>query len=123
MTTVAKGRWTSAPAPCEKAIGTNPRLATSPVMRIGRSRAIEARARPGKGEGAERRLRGARPRRAALAAPLDERGDRGDEHRAVEHGDARQRDDPAPRRDAEIQPPQPERQHPADRPERDRQED
>ena len=42
MTTVASGRWTSAPAPWENAIGTNPRLATRPVIRMGRKRAIDA---------------------------------------------------------------------------------
>ena len=42
MTTVARGRWTSAPEPVEKAIGMNPRLATSAVIRTGRRRLIEA---------------------------------------------------------------------------------
>ena len=32
MTTVARGRCTSAPAPVEMAIGTNPRLATAAVI-------------------------------------------------------------------------------------------
>ena len=38
MTTVASGRWTSAPAPTLKAIGTKPRLATSAVISTGRKR-------------------------------------------------------------------------------------
>ena len=99
MTTVASGRWTSAPAPWEKAIGTNPRLATSPVIRIGRSRAIEASwtaSRTGD-------------------ALLDQLADRRDEHQAVEHRDARQGDEADARRDAEVQPAEPERQHAADR--------
>src|SRR5262249_20894375 len=37
MTTVASGRCTSAPTPVLKAIGTNPRLATSAVISTGRS--------------------------------------------------------------------------------------
>ncbi len=40
ITTVAKGRWTSAPAPCERAMGMKPKLATSAVIRTGRSRVI-----------------------------------------------------------------------------------
>ena len=42
MTTVASGRCTSAPEPVEKAIGTNPRLATIVVISTGRSRVIAA---------------------------------------------------------------------------------
>ena len=42
MTTVAKGRWTSAPIPVLKAIGRNPRLATSAVINTGRRRVIAA---------------------------------------------------------------------------------
>ena len=38
ITTVAKGRCTSAPAPEDNAIGTKPRLATSAVMSTGRRR-------------------------------------------------------------------------------------
>lgn len=38
MTTVANGRWTSAPAEVAIAIGTNPNEATSPVRNTGRSR-------------------------------------------------------------------------------------
>ena len=38
MTTVASGRCTSAPVPCESATGMNPRLATSAVMSTGRRR-------------------------------------------------------------------------------------
>src|SRR5581483_10262421 len=41
MTTIARGRCTSAPAPVAIAIGTNPRLATSAVIKIGRSRVSE----------------------------------------------------------------------------------
>lgn len=37
MTTVASGRWTSAPTPVFTAIGMNPRLATRAVMSTGRS--------------------------------------------------------------------------------------
>src|SRR5206468_7480303 len=40
MTTVASGRCTSAPAPVETAIGMNPTLATSAVIRTGRSRMV-----------------------------------------------------------------------------------
>ncbi len=36
ITTVASGRWTSAPAVVDKAIGTNPRLATRAVIDTGR---------------------------------------------------------------------------------------
>lgn len=39
MTTVARGRWTSAPAPWETPIGMKPRLATRAVIRTGRKRA------------------------------------------------------------------------------------
>ena len=35
MTTVASGRWTSAPEPVASAIGTNPSDATSAVIRTG----------------------------------------------------------------------------------------
>src|SRR5579862_6124504 len=38
MTTVASGRWTSAPVEVAKAIGTNPRLATRAVINTGRKR-------------------------------------------------------------------------------------
>ena len=38
MTTVAKGRWTSAPAPVEMAIGTKPSEATNAVISLGRRR-------------------------------------------------------------------------------------
>ena len=38
ITTVAKGRWTSAPVPVAKAIGTNPREATKAVIKTGRNR-------------------------------------------------------------------------------------
>src|SRR5574340_1056623 len=38
MTTVAKGRWTSAPVPAAIAIGTKPSDATSAVIMTGRSR-------------------------------------------------------------------------------------
>jgi hypothetical protein len=37
MTTVASGRWTSAPDPADRAMGTNPRLAASAVVTTGRS--------------------------------------------------------------------------------------
>ncbi len=40
MTTVASGRWISAPVPVEMAIGMKPRLATSAVMSTGRRRLI-----------------------------------------------------------------------------------
>ena len=38
ITTVAKGRWTSAPVPVAKAIGTNPREATKAVIKTGLNR-------------------------------------------------------------------------------------
>jgi hypothetical protein len=38
MTTVASGRWTSAPVPVASAMGTNPREATRAVMSTGRRR-------------------------------------------------------------------------------------
>ena len=38
MTTVARGRWTSAPVPVANAIGTKPSDATSAVIRTGRNR-------------------------------------------------------------------------------------
>ncbi len=38
ITTVASGRCTSAPTPVFTAMGTNPRLATRPVISTGRSR-------------------------------------------------------------------------------------
>ena len=38
MTTVASGRWTSAPTPVLSAIGRNPIAATSAVMSTGRRR-------------------------------------------------------------------------------------
>ena len=37
MTTVARGRYTSAPSPVERAIGKKPSEATSAVMMTGRS--------------------------------------------------------------------------------------
>lgn len=37
ITTVAKGLCTSAPSPCDKAIGKNPNDATSAVINTGRS--------------------------------------------------------------------------------------
>ena len=40
ITTVARGRWTSAPAPCERAMGMNPKLATNAVISTGRSRVM-----------------------------------------------------------------------------------
>ena len=43
MTTVASGRWTSAPAPCERAIGTKPSAATSAVIMTGFSRVAAPR--------------------------------------------------------------------------------
>jgi len=42
MTTVASGRWTSAPTPVLRAIGMKPRLATSAVISTGRRRVIAA---------------------------------------------------------------------------------
>ena len=107
MTTVARGRWTSAPAPWEKAIGTNPRLATSPVIRIGRSRDIEASCTA-----------------SSNGRPLlDQLADGRDQYQAVEHRDARQGDEADARRDAEVHPAEPERHHAADGPERHRDED
>ncbi len=38
MTTVARGRCTSAPTPVFRAMGTNPRAATRVVIRTGRNR-------------------------------------------------------------------------------------
>src|SRR6185295_10806770 len=38
MTTVARGRWTSAPEPVARAMGRKPRLATRAVMSTGRRR-------------------------------------------------------------------------------------
>ena len=38
ITTVAKGRWTSAPVPVAKAIGIKPREATNAVIKTGRNR-------------------------------------------------------------------------------------
>jgi len=43
MTTVASGRWTSAPTPVLNAIGRKPKLATSVVMSTGRRRVSAAR--------------------------------------------------------------------------------
>ncbi len=43
MTTVARGRCTSAPGPVASAMGTKPNDATSAVMRTGRSRVTEPR--------------------------------------------------------------------------------
>ena len=43
MTTVASGRWTSAPMPTPTAIGKKPMLATSDVMRINQQPLIELR--------------------------------------------------------------------------------
>ena len=42
ITTVAKGRWTSAPMPVPKAMGINPRLATKVVIKTGRNRIMAA---------------------------------------------------------------------------------
>ena len=42
MTTVARGRWISAPGVVARAMGMKPRPATSAVIRIGRSRTIAA---------------------------------------------------------------------------------
>ena len=42
ITTVASGRWTSAPTPVLNAMGTKPRLATSPVINTGRRRVTAA---------------------------------------------------------------------------------
>jgi hypothetical protein len=44
ITTVASGRWTSAPTPTLTAIGRKPGLAISAVISTGRSRALEDRA-------------------------------------------------------------------------------
>src|SRR3546814_11983 len=50
ITTVAKGRCTSAPAPTLNAIGTKPRLATSAVISTGRSRvSAPSRTAPARG--------------------------------------------------------------------------
>ena len=38
ITTLARGRWISAPSPCEKAIGIKPKAATNAVINIARSR-------------------------------------------------------------------------------------
>ncbi len=43
MTTLARGRWTSAPAPWERAIGTKPRAATRAVIMTGFSRVAAPR--------------------------------------------------------------------------------
>jgi hypothetical protein len=40
ITTVAKGRWTSAPALVANIMGMKPRLATSAVINTGRSRMV-----------------------------------------------------------------------------------
>ena len=77
MTTVASGRCTSAPVPCESATGMKPRLATSAVIRTGRSR---SRAPPSAAASGE-----APPVRCAL--------DGRQEDQAVEHRDAEQRDE------------------------------
>ena len=72
ITTVASGRWTSAPAPWEKAMGTNPRLATSPVIRIGRNRAMEARktaSRPATPSSINCRIAATRTRPSRTATP------------------------------------------------------
>ncbi len=43
ITTVANGRWISAPMPVLKAIGKKPKLATNVVISTGRNRVVAAR--------------------------------------------------------------------------------
>ena len=85
MTTVASGRCTSAPVPTFSAIGTKPSDATSAVISTGRSR-VSAPSRMALVE------------RIALLAQL---ADEGDHDEAVQHGDARQRDEADAGRDRE----------------------
>ena len=103
MTTVASGRWTSAPAPVAMAIGTKPRLATSAVISTGRKpseRTFDDRIADG----------------LAFFAELVEVTNH---HQAVENGHAAERDETNGGRDAERHPAKPEREDAAGDGERD----
>ena len=67
MTTVARGRWTSAPALVASAIGTNPKEATIAVINTGRSRVFAPVAR-------------GLPRRRVLAVSSEPRMTEGPRH-------------------------------------------
>ena len=97
MTTVASGRWTSAPALVDSAIGRKPRASVVAVISTGRSRSF---APPEDGL-----VRPAPVRRRSL--------DVADQHHAVHHRDAEQRDEPHARRDRERHAPQPQGEDPA----------
>ena len=87
MTTVASGRWISAPGVVAVAIGMKPKPATRAVIRIGRSRTRAA------------------SRAAAWASTpsWSEVLDGADPDQAVEDGHAEQGDEPDARRDRERQ--------------------
>ena len=56
ITTVAKGRCTSAPALVEIAIGKNPNVATEAVIRTGRSRFLAASIAASRGDTPDERF-------------------------------------------------------------------
>ena len=103
ITTVASGRWTSAPEPCDSAIGMKPRLATRAVVMTGRS------------------LTSAPSRTASrtAAALLAECVDVRHHHDPVQHGHAEERDEAHGRRDAERHAAQEQGEHAAHRGQRD----
>ena len=88
MTTVAKGRWISAPGVVASAMGMNPRPATSAVMRIGRSRTMAA----------------SRGGLVEFDTILPQLLDGADPDQAVEHGHAKERDEADGGRDGERHP-------------------
>ena len=85
MTTVASGRWISAPGVVESAMGMKPRPATRAVIRIGRKRTTAAS------------LRGL----VRFDAVLSEVLDGADPDQAVEHGHAEECDEADAGRDGE----------------------
>ena len=102
ITTVASGRWTSDPAPVLSAIGTKPSAATSAVISTGLRRVAAAWVT-------------ASPSGWPLGPQLV---DCGDQHDAVQHGHAEQRDETDRGREVEREPADPQRGDAADQRER-----
>ena len=107
MTTVASGRWISAPGVVARAMGMKPRPATRAVMRIGRSRTMAA----------------SRAASWGSMSILPQVLDGADPDQAVEHGHAEEGDEPDRRRDREGQAAEDQGEHAAGRGHGDRQVD
>ena len=97
-TTVASGRWTSAPTPVESIIGTKPKRRDRPGH--------QHRPEPGEPGLLDRLALG-----QAVGHPV---ADVADEHQSFEHRRAGERHEADPRRDRERHPSNPEPEHAAD---------